>query len=82
MKSLKPKNRTRKNHIWENFVKNFAKKSLSGAILLVWAVLAPRVARAQGEASIWGLVTDSSGAAVPAAAVKVQNAETGADPHI
>ena len=36
MKSLKPKNRTRKNHIWENFVKNFAKKSLSGAILLVW----------------------------------------------
>ncbi len=78
MKSLKPKNRTRKNHIWENFVKNFAKKSLSVAILLVWAVLAPRVARAQGEASIWGLVTDSSGAAVPAAAVKVQNAETGA----
>src|SRR6185437_15924045 len=42
------------------------------------AALASRPLFAQGEASIWGLVTDSSGAAVPAATVKVQNTETGA----
>ena len=43
------------------------------------AALAAPITRAQGEASIWGLVTDSSGAAVPAASVKVQNTETGAE---
>ena len=54
---------------------------LEVAIVLIFAALAAlswQSARAQGEASIWGLVTDTSGAAVPAAAVKIENSETGA----
>ncbi|HWF36876.1 MAG TPA: TonB-dependent receptor [Candidatus Acidoferrales bacterium] len=84
MKSLNPEKQTRKNLNRQNLkLKNqsrerFAKTTLTLAIVLVWPALAPQITRAQGEASIWGLVTDSSGAAVPAAAVKVQNAETGA----
>src|SRR5581483_1447853 len=50
---------------------------LMGLIGLI-ALALPSTTRAQGDASIWGVVTDSSGAAVPAAAVKVQNTETGA----
>ncbi len=46
--------------------------------VIALAAFSSRVLFAQGEASIWGVVTDSSGAAVPTATVKVQNTETGA----
>jgi hypothetical protein len=60
--------------------KDTGAKSLVAAALFLLAVLTffPGTARAQGEASIWGLVTDSSGANVPGADVKVRNTETGA----
>jgi len=43
-------------------------------LLLGWATRA----RAQGEASIWGTVTDATGGAVPGANVTVTDTETGA----
>lgn len=46
-------------------------------LLLAVAAGGGRVVHAQGDASIWGVVTDSSGGAVPGATVKVRNAETG-----
>jgi hypothetical protein len=48
---------------------------LPAALLLIFAVMG----RAQGEASIWGVVTDSTGASVPKANVTVKNVETGAE---
>src|SRR5580692_2964870 len=54
------------------------KLSISLLTLLASILLATGLIRAQGEASLWGVVTDSSGAAVPGATVQVQNAETGA----
>ena len=51
---------------------------VSSHVYSLQTALTSGVSRAQGEASIWGIVTDSSGAAVPAATVKVQNSETGA----
>jgi hypothetical protein len=52
--------------------------SFAGVVVLAGMVLAAGISYAQGEASIWGVVTDSSGASVPAATVKVENVETGA----
>src|ERR1700690_2913223 len=40
-------------------------------------MLATGISHAQGEASIWGVVTDATGASIPAATVKVQNLDTG-----
>jgi hypothetical protein len=48
------------------------------AVALAGMALAARISYAQGEASIWGVVTDASGASIPAATVKVQNLDTGA----
>jgi Carboxypeptidase regulatory-like domain len=45
--------------------------------LLWWAMAFAGVSYGQGEASIWGVVTDSSGASIPAAVVKVENVENG-----
>ncbi len=56
----------------------YGKSGLIMIALLGWVVLAAAIAYAQGEASIWGIVADSSGASVPAAVVKVENVETGA----
>src|SRR5439155_8797265 len=47
-------------------------------VLALLASLAP-VCYAQGEASIQGTVSDSSGGAVPGAAIRVKNVETGAE---
>jgi hypothetical protein len=47
------------------------------AVALAGMALAARISYAQGEASIWGVVTDASGASIPAATVKVQNLDTG-----
>ncbi len=49
--------------------------ALPAALVLIFAVMG----RAQGEASIWGIVTDSTGASVPKASVTVKNVETGAE---
>jgi len=47
-------------------------------VLALLASLAP-VCYAQGEASIQGTVSDSSGGAVPGAAIRIKNVETGAE---
>ncbi len=44
------------------------------ALLLILAA----TGRAQGEASIWGVVTDSTGASVPKAEIAIKNRDTGA----
>jgi len=45
--------------------------------LIVVIAISPGAAFAQGEVSLWGSVTDSSGAAVAGAEVTVVNLETG-----
>ena len=52
-------------------------KIVAGLFLLLFAA-ASGTARAQGEASINGAVTDASGAVIAGASVKVKNVETGA----
>ena len=47
------------------------------SVLLLFAVAAPRAAHAQGDASITGVVTDTTGAVVAGADVKVKNVESG-----
>jgi Carboxypeptidase regulatory-like domain len=46
--------------------------------LMFLLAFAAGVARAQGEAEISGVVTDSDGAVIPGTSVRVQNSETGA----
>ena len=47
-------------------------------VLGLWASLAT-VSFAQGEASIQGTVSDSSGGAIPSVAIRIKNLETGAE---
>src|SRR4029077_17076235 len=49
-------------------------------MLVLWASSAG-LCFAQGEASIQGTVTDSSGGAVPGVAIRIHNVETGAERH-
>src|ERR1700732_4874162 len=59
---------------------NFAPKNVfrsSFFLLVLWLSLAT-LSFAQGEASIQGTVSDSSGAAIPGVAIQVKNLETGA----
>jgi hypothetical protein len=49
--------------------------ALPAAFLLIFAAMG----RSQGEASIWGTVTDATGGAVPKASVRVKDVETGAE---
>lgn len=51
-------------------------KAIAG-LLLVYSALAPRIASAQGDASINGAVTDTTGALIAGATVKVKNVEIG-----
>jgi hypothetical protein len=50
---------------------------LSVVLAVLFVATAPHVLLAQGEVSLWGTVTDSSGATVAGAAVTVINLETG-----
>ena len=61
-----------------------SKGRLVGALLgvlssLMLFCLAPSIAKAQANATITGLVTDQSGAAVPGASIKVTDTRTGSD---
>jgi hypothetical protein len=47
-------------------------------VLGLWASLAT-ASFAQGEASIQGVVSDSSGGAIPGVAIRIKNLETGAE---
>jgi len=47
-------------------------------VLWLAITLAPSLVRAQGEASISGLVTDATGSAIPGATIKIINMEKGA----
>jgi Carboxypeptidase regulatory-like domain len=55
----------------------YAKKFLSHASMLAGGLLLCSAAFAQGDASIWGSVSDSSGAGVAGATVTIRNLETG-----
>jgi hypothetical protein len=56
--------------------------SLAGLLTLaLWGSLA-RSSFAQGEASIQGTVSDSSGGAIPGVAIRIKNLETGAERHL
>ncbi len=57
---------------------SFAKKLIPYAwsMILAGALICP-VLVAQGDASLWGSVTDTSGAGIPDAAVTIRNLETG-----
>ena len=48
------------------------------SLLLAYIAAVPRTSRAQGEASINGAVTDTTGAIIAGAVVKVKNVEIGA----
>ena len=56
-------------------VRNFGQLALAIFVLLAVGAVA---ARAQGTASVGGVVTDATGTAIPTAGVKVRNLETGA----
>jgi len=57
----------------------FYSKQLIGSAVLFLLLMAgiPQTAFAQGEVSLWGTVSDSSGAAIAGAQVTVTNLETG-----
>jgi hypothetical protein len=61
----------------QRFVSSSKDLLLSIVFLLSVAALTPHTLLAQGDVSLWGSVTDSSGAAVAGAAVTVVNLETG-----
>lgn len=62
---------------WKHGQEDSQFKLMPRALLALVFVLAASGARAQGEASISGNVTDATGSAIPRAAVKVTNTETG-----
>src|SRR5260221_6558617 len=66
----------RRNSMTRVDTKRMAWKSIAGLFLLLLA-LAPAMAWAQGEASLGGVVTDSTGAIIVGATVRVKNVETG-----
>src|SRR5258706_4155841 len=67
----------RRNLMTRVDTKRVAWKSIAGVFLLLLA-LTPGTAWAQGEASLGGVVTDSTGAIIVGATVRVKNTETGA----
>src|SRR5579862_4208064 len=46
-------------------------------VLIALGIFSARLVLAQGEAGISGVVTDTSGSAIPGATVQVENTETG-----
>src|SRR5258708_26877461 len=67
----------RRNLMTRVDTKRVAWKSIAGVFLLLLA-LTPGTAWAQGEASLGGVVTDSTGAIIVGATVRVKNTETSA----
>src|SRR5260370_26711701 len=67
----------RRNSMRRVDTKRVAWKSIASLFLLLLA-LAPGTAWAQGEASLGGVVTDSTGAIIVGATIRVKNTETGA----
>jgi Carboxypeptidase regulatory-like domain len=62
-----------------SYVERFCSYSF---VLIVASLLFAVSARAQGDASIFGQVADSTGAAIAGAAVKIRNVETGSERNL
>jgi hypothetical protein len=72
-----PENPEEKKHMPRLHTNRGIWKATAGLVFLLLAA-APRISWAQGEASINGTVTDTTGAIIAGATVKVKNAEVGA----
>jgi hypothetical protein len=72
-----PENQEEKKHMPRLNTNRGIWKVIASLVLALFAA-SPRMAWAQGEASINGTVTDTTGAIIAGATVKVKNAEIGA----
>src|SRR5437762_11877058 len=52
---------------------------VAGLLMMFLVALLASPGQAQAEASLWGFVSDTSGAGIAGAAVKITNVETGAE---
>src|ERR1700685_207974 len=64
-------------HFSQRIASSSKKLIFSFVLAALFIAAVPNTLLAQGEVSLWGSVTDSSGAAVAGAAVTVINLETG-----
>jgi len=58
---------------------NLQKFLVHGLVVIFLGALLASSGRAQAEASLWGFLSDDSGAGIAGAAVKITNLETGAE---
>ena len=66
----------------QKVLSQFLKIVLFAIVLVTTSIFASPVARAQEDASIYGVVSDASGAAISAAMVRIKNSETGTEREI